>query len=304
MKIFVAIKQFNPEAKRILEQIGEVEYGKGAINDCDAIIVGLDHIGREDIAAAPKLKLIASATTGLDHIDVDYAQVKGIKVVSLRGEDLKEITGTAELAFGLMLALVRHIPEAFNDVKGGNWNREEFLGHNLYGKTLGIVGLGRLGSLMAQYAKAFGMRVIAHDLRQVSSDKARLADFKTLLSESNVISIHVPLTDETEGMFNNDIFRQMKKTACLINTARGDIVNEVDLLYALKHQIIAGYAADVLTGETEFNKDGSSHPLIEYANKHSNLIITPHIGGCTVESRAATDMIIAEKVRDGFKKVF
>lgn len=302
MKILVTIENFNPEAKKILERLGEVEHRKGPSNDCEVIIVGLDRISKEEIDASPKLKLIASATTGLDHINVEYAQEKGIKVLSLRDEDLRYVTGTAELAFALLLALARRISEAFIDVKNGNWEREKFLGQNLSGKTLGIFGLGRLGSMMAQYGKAFGMKVIAYDPNKESAELARKVDFATLLAESDAISIHAPLSSETKNIFNGLALDKMKQGAHLINTARGAIVNEADLIRALENKIIAGYAADVLAGETDFGKDASGHPLIQYAKTHNNVIITPHIGGYTAQSRAATDIIIAKKVVETLSK--
>ena len=297
MKILVTIEQFNPEAKKILEQVGEVEYGKGSIHDADAVIVGLGlPINKEMIDAALNLKLIATATTGIDHIDVEYAEEKGIKVLSLQSEDLKEITGTAELAFGLLLSLIRRIPESFDDVKKGNWDRQKFLGNNLSGKTLGIVGLGRLGSLMAQYGKAFGMKVIAHDPHKDASETAQLVDFETLISESDIISIHIPLNEKTRDMFDESVFEKMKDSAFIINTARGQIVNENDLLKALNKKTIAGYGADVLSGETEFNVSSAGHPIVKLAETNNNIVITPHVGGYTSESRAATDLIIAKKV--------
>ncbi|MBI2050301.1 MAG: hypothetical protein HYT31_00670 [Parcubacteria group bacterium] len=305
MKILNTIgDQFNPEAKKILEQAGEVEYRalaqdelKGAIKNCNAIVVGLGlRLDAGIIDAGPNVKLIATATTGLDHIDVSYAQEKGIEVLSLQDEDLREVTGTAELAFGLLLSLVRRIPESFDDVKSGNWSREKFLGNNLSGKMLGIVGLGRLGSMVAQYGKAFGMRVIAHDPHKEESDSAKIVDFNMLLSESDVVSIHAPLNEETKDLFNKETFRQMKSGAYLINTSRGALVNESDLLEALEHKIIAGYGADVLVGETEFGNNASNHPIVKYAKLHNNVVITPHIGGFTQESRAVTDLIIAEKI--------
>ena len=305
MKILVTIEQFNPEAKKILERLGEVEYRQGFLSDGEIIIVGLGlRIDKEVITAAPKLKLIATATTGLDHIDVGYAQEKGIKVVSLQGEDLKEITGTAELAFGLILSLMRRIPESFNDIKAGNWDRKKFLGNNLAGKMLGIIGLGRLGSIMAKYGQAFDMSVMAYDSRKEAVGNAQLVDFDTLLAKADIISIHAPLNGQTVNMFNESVFKKMKDSAYLINTARGAIVNETDLLAALESKIVAGYAADVLSGEVEFRKDASGHPLVKYAKIHDNIIITPHIGGYTVESRAMTDVIIAKKVHDLAKKDF
>lgn len=313
MKILNTIgPQFNPEAKSMLARIGEVSYGvlsqdalKRTIGGCEVLVVGLGlSVGKDVIDAVPRLKLIATATTGIDHIDVAYAREKGIEVLSLQDEDLREATGTAELAFGLLLALVRHIPEALGDVRRGNWMREKFSGNNLSGKTLGIVGLGRLGSMVAQYGKAFGMRVVAYDPYQDASDIAQLVDFNMLLSESDVVSVHAPLTDETANMFNRKAFGRMKQTALLVNTARGAIVNEADVLAALEKKTIAGYATDVLAGETELSGDVSRHPLVVYAREHGNLVITPHIGGNTIESRAATDKIIAKKVCDRYREPY
>ena len=303
MKILVTIEQFNPEAKKILEQNGEVVYSvldefelEEAIGNYDAVIVGLQRLDKKVLAKASNLKFIATATTGTDHIDVVYAKENGIQILNLEGDDLREITGTAELAFGLLLVLMGRIFESFEDVKKGNWRREKFPGHNLHGKTLGIVGLGRLGSMVAQYGKAFGMRVIAYGPFKDTSENARLVDFEILLSDSDIISIHAPLNEETAGMFSEKIFKKMKNSAYLINTSRGAIVNEDDLLKALQKKIIAGYAADVLGGETEFGVDAAGHPLVKFAEGHSNVIITPHIGGFRAESRAATDIIIAEKI--------
>jgi len=307
MKILNTIgEQFNLEAQKVLKRFGEVEYQKfsqdefgHALKNFDAVIIGLGlRLDGGVIDGAPNLRLIATATTGLDHIDVARAQERGIQILSLQDEDLKAVTGTAELAWGLLISLVRHIPEAFTDVKNGGWEREKFFGNNLAGKTLGIVGLGRLGTMMAQYGRVFGMRVIAYDPYQDASEGAPLVDFKILLSESDIISIHAPFNKETQDLFNKKAFRQMKNSAYLINTSRGQIVNEADVLKALKSKTIAGYAADVLAGETEFGNDASDHPLVTYAKEHENVIITPHIGGYTAESRAATDIIIAHKVAE------
>src|SRR3989338_1204165 len=148
MKILVTIENFNPAAKKILEQFGNIDCQvldryelEDIIKDYDAIIIGLGlRLDKRVLGYALNLKCIATATTGTDYIDVVYAKEKRIPVINLTGEDLKGITGTAELAFGLLLSLVRRIPESFSDVKNGNWRREKFLGHNLSGKTLGIVG--------------------------------------------------------------------------------------------------------------------------------------------------------------------
>lgn len=298
MKIAVTIQKYDFEARKMLKHAGhEIYDGPEAFNIAEVFLVGIGvNIDKAVIDAAPYLKYIATATTGIDHIDVEYAQSKGIQVLRLEGTDLNKVTSTAELAFGLMLSVARHIPLCFEDVKDGHWNRELFSGLSLSEKTLGIVGLGRLGSMMARYGKAFGMRVIAYSPNITSSDAIEAVDFDTLLSGSDFVSIHTPLNDETQNMFDRKVFSKMKNTAHLINTARGAIVHEKDLIDALENGDIAGYAADVLGNETDFNGDASSHPLVLYSKNNTNVIITPHIGGLTKESRSATDIIITEKL--------
>lgn len=302
---------FTPEAKEILGQWGKVDYLIPAqdklaeiVGEYDIFVVGLGlNFTKEIFDKATNLKVIATATTGLDHIDVEYAKSKGIEILSLRGENefLDTITGTAELAFGLLIALVRQIPAGFDSVKNYEWNREKFRGHSLYGKTLGIVGLGRLGKWMARYGVAFGMKVIACD-PYVTDEifeklNCRKVNFENLLKESDVVSVHVHLNKETENMFNKNAFEAMKKTVFIINTSRGKIVDEKDLLEALENKKIAGAASDVLANELDFDKNFTSHPLIEYTKHNNNLIIVPHIGGMTYESREATDIFIAQKLK-------
>ncbi|MAG12896.1 hypothetical protein CL630_03760 [bacterium] len=301
---------YTDSAKKILEEIGDVDYInltqeelKNIISKYDVAVIGLGLNFTKDILEnAKNLKVIATVTTGLDHVDVEYAKEKGIEIVSLRGEDefLNTITGTAELAAGLMIKLLRFMPWAFDDVKNYRWDRENFRGRNLYGLTLGIVGLGRLGKWMARYGNAFGMNVIYHDPNLSTPDVGSLGaevSFDELLQKSDVVSIHVHLNEETENMFNSEVFKKMKNIAYLINTARGGIVHEGDLLNALQSQEIAGYGTDVLADELNFNKEFSNHPLVEHAKKNRNVIVVPHIGGMTVESRERTDIFIAEKLK-------
>lgn len=301
---------FTEEAKTMLTQLGSVDYFDGIqeeltarIGEYDIAVVGLGfRFDREVLERATKLRLIATATTGLDHIDVDYAKERGIEVISLQGETafLDTITGTAELAVGLMIDLMRGISHAFESVKRYEWDREQFRGYVLYEKILGVVGLGRLGKMMACYGRAFGMEVLAYDpnpeVEFCTHHNIRAVDFYTLLRQSDVISIHASLNPTTELMFNASALSKMKPTAYLVNTARGQIVDEHDLLVALKEGRIAGYASDVLADETHFNEQFSNHPLVEYAKTYGNVIITPHIGGMTHESRAATDVFMARKV--------
>ncbi|MDD4900567.1 MAG: NAD(P)-dependent oxidoreductase [Patescibacteria group bacterium] len=293
LKKYCAIDDIETDQKLLLKKI----------SDYEILFVQLGlHINRAVMARGAKLKIIASPTTGLDHIDLAYAAKRGIKILSLRGETefLSTITGTAELAFGLMIDLMRLNPFAFDAVKNYEWDKVKFKGHNLYGQTLGIVGLGRLGKWLARYGNAFNMRVIACD-PLVSDDvfkkfNATKVDFDTLVKNSDVISLHVHLSPATEKMFNKQVFAKMKPSAYLINTARGKIVDEQDLLMALKNKMIAGYAADGLAGEVEFASGFSNYPLVEYAKKNNNCIIVPHTGGMTYESREATDIFIANKI--------
>lgn len=304
-------KKYTKEAKKILETMGEIDcYGLAhgelvkKISSYSILLVGLGlKVDKQVINNAENLKIIATATTGLDHIDINYAKSKGIEIISLRGENefLNTITGTAELAFGLIIDLLRLIHSAFESVKNYQWDRESYRGHSLCGKTLGIVGLGRIGKMMAIYGNAFGMKVIAcdphQDIKIFKDLNCKKVDFDDLLKNSDIISIHVHLNNKTKNMFNSEIFEKMKNLAILINTSRGKIVNEDDLLYALENKKIAGYATDVLSGELDFDQDFNNHPLVEYARENNNLIIVPHIGGMTYESREATDIFIADKIK-------
>ncbi len=302
---------FTFEAKEILERIGSIEYCnieqeqlKEKIVDVDIAVIGLGlTFDKEVLALANNLKVIATATTGLDHIDCEYAEEKGIQVLSLRDETsfLNTITGTAELTFGLMIDLMRGISSSFESVKEYHWDREQFRGFEAKGKNLGIVGFGRLGKMMAQYGKAFGMNVLVSDpnIDLSESEQARVSvvSFDDLVEKSDVISIHVHFNEDTKDMFHSDVFKKMKRSAYIINTSRGKIVNESDLLFALQEKEIAGYGSDVLADELEFSSGFSNHPLVEYAKINTNCIILPHIGGMTEESRAATDIFIAKKLK-------
>lgn len=303
-------KKYTAEAKKILEQIGKLDCLdlnqielENKINAYNILLVGLGlNINKQVIDRGSNLKIIATATTGLDHIDVEYAKSKKIKIISLRGENkfLNTITGTAELACGLMIDLMRNISASFNSVKNYEWNREKFRGHNLRGKVLGIVGLGRLGKMMARYGNTFEMKIIGYDPHVEKNDfkkaNCKKVSFAELLNKSDIISIHAHLNKETENMFCEKTFGKIKNNAYLINTSRGKIVNEDDLLKALKKNRIAGYATDVLADELTFNRKFKDYPLVKYARNHNNVIILPHIGGMTDESRKATDIFIAKKI--------
>ncbi|MAZ41020.1 hydroxyacid dehydrogenase [bacterium] len=300
---------FADEGKKILESFAEVDYKipdqkelDDTIHNYDACVVGLGVTFHEDtLKKAKNLKAIATATTGLDHIDVSWAEKNNINVVSLRGERefLDTLTATSELAWGLLIGLMRRIPWAFARVLEHEWNREDFrVPSRLYGKTLGIVGMGRLGTHMARYARAFGMNVVFYDphVEAPVVDECKKVSLEALARESDVISINVHLTDETEGLIDKRLFGMMKPNIVIINTSRGRVVDEKELLRAIKDKRIAGYATDVLGGELNF-KEKAEHALISYAKENDNILIVPHIGGLTNDSRKETDIFIARKLK-------
>ncbi|MBN2293638.1 MAG: hypothetical protein JXM70_14510 [Pirellulales bacterium] len=251
---------------------------------------------RELIDAAPRLKVIATSSTGLDHLDIEAAAKRGIAVLSLK-EDRKfldGITATAELAWALMLTSARSLPRAFSDVCQGNWQRDQFVGHQLARKTLGILGCGRLGTIMADYGRAFRMEVIGCDKEPISLENVEMVSFDELLRRSDVLSIHVHLTEENRGLIDRHAFSRMKPGSILINTSRGAIIDEEAFLDALHNGPLQAAGVDVVTGEWRDNM--LEQPLIQYARSHDNLIITPHMGGVTHESFEAAFLYIAKKL--------
>jgi len=272
------------------------------VQDYEILVVRLGlKVDRPILAAGQALRVVGTPTTGLDHIDLQAAQERGVAVLSLKGERdfLDQVYATAEHTFALLLCLVRHVPAAFEAVKSYEWRRDLYRGNELSGKALGIVGCGRLGSMVARYAAAFGMRVLVYDPYQTRLPDGAVAcsTLAELLEECDVVSIHVPLNPETEGMLATDQFLLLRPGAILINTARGAVVEETALLHALESGRLAGAAVDVICNEHAVSQ-GATNPLIEYARTHDNLIITPHIGGATQESIEKADLFIAKKIRE------
>lgn len=294
------------EALAILRSLGNIELGpleRGEllmrIGEFDVLIVRLAHcIDAELLAEAARLRAIVSATTGLDHIDLAAAAARGIDVLSLRGETdfLRSIPATAELTWALLLALTRNLPAAAASVRAGEWERDRFKGHDLPGRALGILGLGRIGEMVARYGLSFGMKVIAHDPHRTGwMDGIEQADTMVdLFQHCDVLSIHVPLNSSTTGLVGASELELLPHGAILINTARGQVLDEPALLTALESGRLAGAALDVLADER--TEKLATSPLIAYAREHQNLIITPHIGGATTESMAATEVFMAKKL--------
>jgi D-3-phosphoglycerate dehydrogenase len=264
-----------------------------ALPDCDALIVRFGfQIDEEIFSASKRLKVVATATTGLDHIDLEAARRHGVEVVSLRGApELNEISATAEYTWGLILSLTRRIPWALNHPVV---ERNNFKGHDLKGKTLGILGFGRVGKKVLLHGKNFGMETIYQDPYCCDSDSDNVP-LRILLSQLDILTIHVPLNEETTGMIGIHELAQMKPSAFLINTSRGAVVDEIALLYALETGALAGAALDVVSDERAGYRP-IRDALTDYAASHDNLIVTPHIAGATHESMAATEIIMANKL--------
>ena len=253
-------------------------------------------VDREILDLAIRLKAISSASTGTDHIDKDEAARRGIKVLSITRDYgfLNRFTATAECAWMLLLTCHRHFRPAVNSVLEGQWLGERFCGEQLSERTLGVLGVGRLGRMVVEYGRAFRMRVLGCDLLPFDILGVEPVDFDTLLRKSDAISIHIHMTPENYQIFNAEAFAKMKPGTVLVNTSRGGIIDEAALLAALESGRLAAFGADVIEGERR--PDISESPVIRYARDHENVIITPHIGGCTTRSIVEARVFSARKL--------
>jgi D-3-phosphoglycerate dehydrogenase / 2-oxoglutarate reductase len=240
-----------------------------------------------------RLQVISTATTGADHIDDQVLAERRIPLLTLNGERevLHNLTPAAELSWLLLLACARRLHGAIQHVLAGQWMREEFPGIMLKGKTLGLIGCGRIGSWMARYAHAFDMEVIGYDPFVTPwPEQIRQYDLDSLLATADFISMHVPLNHQTRGMLGPREFGLVKPGAIFINTSRGGLIDEHALLQALADGRIRAAGIDVLEGEPAIDH----HPLVGYAREHDNLIITPHIGGFSPD---AVKVVVAHAAR-------
>jgi D-3-phosphoglycerate dehydrogenase len=301
VKILIAERHFSPVARAELEQVGEVipfERFDEELPSADAMLVGLEiEVDRSVLDRAPKLGAIATRTSQLRHIDVGEARRRGIEVLSIESDEpvLQETTSTGEETFALVLALLRHVPWAFDSIKGERWERARYMGRELAGRTIGLVGYGRLGQMVAGYARAFHMQVLAND-PYVDIGDAEAVSLEELLRRADVVSIHCTFNDETRGLIGGDELALMKSSAVLVNTARGEIVDEAALLAALESGQIAGAAVDTLSGERPDGAHLQDNPLVRYAREHENLIILPHLGGSTVEATERTQIHMSRRL--------
>lgn len=256
-------------------------------------------IDSEILDAAPRLKAIITNTTGLNHIDLEAAARRGIEVLSLRGETefLRTIRATAEHTIGLTLALLRKIPAAHADVCRGHWERDRFRGREIYGTAVGIVGYGRLGQMVAKTFDALGANVRVHD-RVLSPgeviDGFTACDLRSLCASADIVSLHLSYEPGNRHFFGAAELGGMKSGAILVNTARGELLDERALLEALRSGRLAGAALDVL--DAELGQSPTREELREFAATTDRLVLTPHLGGNTIESRSRTELFLSEKL--------
>jgi D-3-phosphoglycerate dehydrogenase len=243
----------------------------------------------EELLINTNVKLINTCSTGLNHIDIDFCNKNSIEIYSLTTDYklINELPSTAELAFGLMLSILRNIPKANDHVKSKAWDYTKFVGRQVKDLTIGIIGFGRLGKMMYNYCTAFGMRVLVYDpyKKQEMDDIFLLnqyAELDEIIKQCDVISLHVHVSNSTFHMINEQLLGKCEKMPYIINTSRGEIVKEDDVINALQTNKIAGYATDVL--EDEFGNLQNSN-IIDAMNNGYNIIITPHIGGMTIEGQ-------------------
>jgi len=260
------------------------------IHDYDVVIVrGRTKITKDVIEKGENLKIIGRAGIGLDNIDLKSAESKGIKVFNTPESSTNAV---AELTIGLMIDLARGISKGEFGIKQGNWLKDELMGFELKGKTLGIIGMGRIGTQVARLAKAFGMKILVYDIVELDKDvlnevRAKVVSLDELLSSSDIVSLHVTLTDDTYHMINEEKLSKMKKGAYIINTSRGPVIDEKALLNALKSGSIKGAALDVF----EVEPPGSSELV-----KLHNVVAIPHIGAQTKEAQDLAATLLVEKI--------
>jgi D-3-phosphoglycerate dehydrogenase / 2-oxoglutarate reductase len=260
------------------------------IPEYHALIVRSDtKVPAELFEIAENLKVVGRAGVGVDNIDVQAATRKGVLVLNAPDGN---ITATTEYAFAMMLALARNIPQAHSAVRGGCWERSEFTGIEMSGKTLGIIGLGRIGSGVAARALAFGMNVLAYDpfinIKNAEELNVELVDLERIYAESDFITLHIPLTAETRHMLNQSAFSQMKKGVRIVQCSRGGVIDEAALLEAIQEKVVGGAALDVFE---EVPVD-SNHPLIATGK----VICTPHIASYTEEALVGVSVDVAEGI--------
>ncbi len=291
------IKEIEKFGKLTVYQTTSPQESIERINDAEIVITNKVIIGAKEMDKAKKLKLICIAATGMNNIDLEAAKERNIEVKNVKGYSTEAV---AQHTLSLILALQNSLLQYAAETRSGNWSISPIftmLNHPFYelkGKKLGIIGYGTIGKRVAELAKAFGMEILIAKRKGIEYKDDFRTDFETILQKSDVISIHTPLSEQTRNMFTGNEFAKMKKTAIIINTARGGIINENDLFDALKSKTIRAAAIDV----TEKEPIPANSPLPEL----NNLIITPHIAWTSVESRQKLLKGILKNIEDYINK--
>jgi D-3-phosphoglycerate dehydrogenase len=296
--IVLIAEELSPAAVAQLESDFDVRYADGTdrpallagLADADAVIVrSATRIDAEALARAPRLRVVARAGVGLDNVDVEAATRAGVMVVNA---PTSNIVSAAEHAVGLLLAVARNVPQAAASLRGGQWQRSAFTGVELQGKVAGILGLGRIGMLVAERLASFGMRLIAYDPYVAATRAAqlgvRLASLDELLAEADFITVHLPKNPETVGLIGDRELRRVKRSVRIVNAARGGIVDEHALALALKEGRVAGAGIDVFAAEP-----ATGHPLLDFPA----VVATPHLGASTAEAQEKAGTQVARSVR-------
>ena len=266
-------------------------------------------IGNELLDGIENFQCVVSPTTGLDHLDIKYLMARDIKVIHLGQlkDQIKEVFATAELTWGLLLAVSRNLVIAHQHVSKGLFDREVFLGRELQGRTLGVIGYGRLGKKVSEFGRAFGMnvKITEIDVEKTSElpQGVESVELDRLLDESDVISIHLPLTNETQKYIDERKISKMKAGAILLNTSRGEILDEIAASHAIESGHLYGVGVDVLSGEVSENFNPLSSPLVLAAKKGFNVVVTPHIGGWAENAVMKTRDLVAEALIESILKV-
>jgi D-3-phosphoglycerate dehydrogenase len=257
-----------------LEKFGEITDDKSRLLEAEVVLIrSKTKVTKDYIDSAPNLKLVIRGGVGLDNVDLEYAKEKGIIV---HNTAMASAIAVAELAFTLMISITNHVTWADRTMHEGQWLKKEMKRTELYKKTLGIIGLGRIGTELAKRAQAFGMEIVAYDPYIESSEYAEmLPDLKSVLNISDYISLHLPLTDETNGLINKEILNEFKDGAYLVNTGRGKTIVEKDVADALKSGKLKAYGNDVWYSDPPENS-----VLLEAPN----VIAIPHLGASTKEN--------------------
>lgn len=294
-------EDFPQEACEILGKMGKVVLGEIGDSCRQQVEVVFTRLSRRIDAAFhadyPSLRAIVSPTTGLDHIDLAHFSETRVQIISLRGETafLDTIHATAEHTIALTLGLLRDLPGAAASVRAGRWDRTKHKGRELFGKTVLLLGYGRVGRLVRPMFEAFGCRVIATDIVDGRVPDALACAFPDVLEQVDILSIHIPLNDETIGLVDDMMLALLPAHSVVVNTSRGSIVDQQALFSRLEDGRLAGAALDVLEGEP----DPLSEELVaRIATLGSRLLVTPHIGGYTWESLEAVEVFVAMRLRE------